>query len=84
MSWVEQRQMRNLDLDEVNQLTPSHMCSSYERSGVTQLDPYITVRNLDSNEITFDLNYMASHLIPVENFHLDKGIELLHVTSLVE
>lgn len=27
---------------------------------------------------------MASHLIPVENSHLDKGIELFHVTSLVE
>lgn len=76
--------MRNLDLDEVNQLTPSQMCSSYERSGVTQLDSYITVRNLDSNEITFDLNYMASHLIPVENSHLKKRIKLLYVASLVE
>lgn len=51
---------------------------------MTQLYSNIEVRNLDSNEVTIRVIYTMSHLIRVENSHLDVRVDLRQVIPFVE
>lgn len=48
---------------------------------MTQLDSFIEVINIDSNEMTLHLIYTMSHSIRAEVSHFDIRVEQRHVTS---